>query len=86
MLAVGTPAVQVLGAVTAAVALGTAIALSTWSSRPILPALLLPVASTILVVFVIRAGYLGWRRGGILWRGTLYKTETLRSGARLRFP
>ncbi len=80
------PSVQTVGFVTAVIALVSGATMSLWARRPILPALLLPIESILLVGFVIRAGYLGWRRGGIIWRGTLYRTEQLRAGARVRFP
>lgn len=86
LLAFGAPTLQLAGALLTGLALGSAVTLSAWGRRPILPALLLPVASFVLAGFVLRAGYLGWRRGGICWRGTLYTTDTLRAGARVRFP
>ncbi len=86
MFALGMPVVQIAGAIAAVVALATTVAVSLWMDRPILPALLLPAASAILSGFVLRAGYLGYHRGGILWRGTLYKSEVLRAGARVQFP
>ncbi len=86
LFALGMPALQVAGAAIAVLALATTLAMSLWADRPILPALLLPVASAILAGFVLRAGWLGYRRGGILWRGTLYRTEVLRAGARVQFP
>ena len=86
LLPMGLPVLQAVGGITAVLALAAATALNAWARRPVLPALLLPVASIVLVGFVIRAGYLGWRRGGIVWRGTFYQTQMLRKGARVRFP
>ncbi len=40
----------------------------------------------VLALFVIRTAWLGWKRGGVVWRGTLYKSEELRKGRRVRFP
>lgn len=52
----------------------------------ILPLLLSPVAALVSLVLTVRSGWLGWRRGGVLWRGTLYASQGLREGRRIRFP
>lgn len=52
----------------------------------ILPLLLSPVAAVVSLVLTVRSGWLGWRRGGVLWRGTLYESRGLRAGRRIRFP
>ena len=59
---------------------------SVWFGRPWWPALFTPVAAVVSIGLLLRAGWLTVWRGGVLWRGTLYPTETLRRGARLRFP
>jgi glycosyltransferase involved in cell wall biosynthesis len=48
--------------------------------------LLFPVGSLLGIMTMIRSGYLGWKRGGILWRGTLYPTDLLKPGKRFFFP
>jgi hypothetical protein len=50
------------------------------------PILLSPVAALVSLVLTVRSGWLGWRRGGVLWRGTLYESRALRAGRRIRFP
>lgn len=57
-----------------------------WARKPIWPALLFPLGAAINVVLLMRAAWLGWRRGGIRWRTTFYPTELLLSGSRVRFP
>jgi len=49
-------------------------------------ALAFPLAAPILAAMFIRASVLGWRRGGVMWRGTLYRSADLRAGARIKFP
>lgn len=52
--------------------------------RPLLAGLLFPVAAVIAAAIWLRAGWLGWRRGGVLWRDTFYPSEQLRAAARVR--
>ncbi len=54
--------------------------------RPMLSAILFPVGSLINNLLLIRSGFVGWRNGGIRWRGTFYPTDILRQGQRVRFP
>jgi hypothetical protein len=54
--------------------------------RPILSAILFPIGSLINNLLLMRSGFVGWRNGGIRWRGTFYSTDTLRTGQRVRFP
>jgi hypothetical protein len=52
-----------------------------------IPAMLLsaPLGDLILVGVVVRAALLGARRGGLMWRGTLYPVAALRAGVRVKF-
>ncbi len=54
--------------------------------RPLLSALLFPAGSLINNWLLLRSGLVGWRNGGIQWRGTFYPTKILRNGQRVRFP
>jgi glycosyltransferase involved in cell wall biosynthesis len=40
--------------------------------------LVLPVTAILFIYSIIRASYLTYKRGGIMWRGTLYKLRELR--------
>jgi glycosyltransferase involved in cell wall biosynthesis len=40
--------------------------------------LVLPVTALLFIYSIIRASYLTYKRGGIMWRGTLYKLRELR--------
>jgi cellulose synthase/poly-beta-1,6-N-acetylglucosamine synthase-like glycosyltransferase len=64
----------------------TTVLLSQAARWRLLPILLTPILAPVTVALVWRAGYLGWRRGGAMWRGRLYRTEDLRRGARVRLP
>jgi hypothetical protein len=69
-----------------AAALGSSLILARWSKSRCLPALLFPLAAVVAAGILLRSGWLGYRRGGILWRGTLYPKDQLRAGRRLRIP
>jgi glycosyltransferase involved in cell wall biosynthesis len=49
-----------------------------WMGRSARTALTLPLGGLILFTIFVRAGWLGWRRGGVLWRGRLYPTALLK--------
>ena len=73
-------------AVTAAF-LASVLPLRGWGRRGLwLRAFGTPLVSPVVAFALLRAGLLGWRRGGAMWRGRLYRTEDLRRGARVRLP
>jgi len=62
------------------------LALSRWVGGKFVQALAGPLAVPLMAAILVRAAFLGWKRGGVLWRGTLYPTRMLRAGKRVFFP
>ncbi|MBL7132660.1 MAG: glycosyltransferase [Phycisphaerae bacterium] len=60
--------------------------LSRWAKVRAVPALAAPLAVLPLAIIFIRAAMIGRRRGGVVWRGTLYRAETLRKHMRVKLP
>jgi glycosyltransferase involved in cell wall biosynthesis len=60
-----------------------ALAFARWSKSPKLPAAFTPLTAPLSAIMAVRAGWLGWKRGGVVWRGTLYSSELLRENARI---
>lgn len=79
----GLPYVQYAAAGFLAAFVAVSYASSRWSGTRFLPSLLAPPAAIISAVLGVRAGILGYRRGGVHWRGTLYTSDTLKAGSRL---
>lgn len=54
-----------------------------WRQTAISPAylLLFPVSTVLFAVTILRSMFTAWRRGGVLWRGTLYPLKELRRNA-----
>ncbi|HPP54368.1 MAG TPA: glycosyltransferase [Thermoguttaceae bacterium] len=66
--------------------LGSIFLLHKTYREPIGPGLLFPLAVPLHGYFLLRAAWLGWRRGGVVWRGTLYPSALLRANQRVRAP
>jgi len=71
-------ALGLLGALAIALGIGVVALGERWMGRRMLPALLVPIGGLVMDWAVLRAGWMGWRRGGVLWRGTLYPSALLR--------
>ena len=67
-----------------AAAVACCLVLARWSKYRLLPGLLFPLAALIAAGVMLRSGWLGFRRGGILWRGTHYRKKQLLAGRRLK--
>ncbi|MFB3892408.1 MAG: glycosyltransferase family 2 protein [Phycisphaerae bacterium] len=86
VVAWGHPAIQWAGAVAAAT-IAAALALAArWFGRPMPSAALWPIGVFVMLSICVRATFLGVRRGGLMWRGTLYRSKNLREGMHVRFP
>ena len=62
------------------------VCLSRWAKERMVPALAAPLAVLPLAIVFVRAAMVGRRRGGVVWRGTLYPAETLREHMRVKLP
>ncbi|HYO59607.1 glycosyltransferase family 2 protein [Archangium sp.] len=86
-LAAGWPSwLRVLGVLGTGMALATCALASHVLRRPLVATLAFPVGTLLFVTILLRSGWLGWWRGGIVWRGTLYPTRMLRAGIRFESP
>jgi cellulose synthase/poly-beta-1,6-N-acetylglucosamine synthase-like glycosyltransferase len=86
LLPLGVPGLFWAGLLMAVAAVASTVIMHRWLRHRLLPGLLAPAGVVLGVLLFLRAGWLGFRRGGVVWRGTLYPSRQLRSGARVRFP
>jgi glycosyltransferase involved in cell wall biosynthesis len=75
------PALQILGAVTLMLATAQLGGLARSNGWNPLVALLWPVGALLFTAMMLRSGWLGWRRGGLVWRDSFYPTAMLREGS-----
>jgi hypothetical protein len=68
----------VLGGMMSAASLASAALGDRWAGRPMRAALLQPLGSLLMGWIIARAAIVGWRNGGVMWRGTLYPSALLR--------
>ena len=76
-------AVRLVAGAALATACAHQVMLARWTARSVLPALLFPFGMASMMFMAARSGWLAWRRGGIAWRGTLYRIDDLRAGRRI---
>ena len=83
-LPVGLPWLPLLGAGTLAVFVTAARILTRAFGAPLTSVLAsLPLGDLLMAYMIARATLLGVRRGGLVWRGTMYPTRLLRDGQRV---
>lgn len=87
LAAPGVPGLWIAGVVML-VAMAAVAVVQRWSlGQPRVATLLWsPAAALVSLVLTVRSGWLGFARGGVLWRGTLYPSALVRAGRRIRFP
>ena len=85
-LALGPAWLRALGGAALALGLPVGAATARWAGRPLLPSLAVPVGGLLCAAILLRSGLLGWRRGGVRWRGTFHSCAELRAGRRVSFP
>ena len=80
------PGLRWSGAAMLAAAVGCHAILARRSKGRLLPGLFFAPAALLAAGIMLRSGWLGVRRGGVVWRGTLYGKDQLRAGRRLKLP
>jgi len=73
-----------LAAAVPAIFLASSVPLALWARVRVLPAVITPLTTPISAAIMLWSAAAGLWRGGIVWRGTLYRTQTLRQGRRLK--
>ncbi len=82
-LALPSPAWRALSLAAGAMSLLSVVLLMHWAGRRVIAGLAYPFGLVALVAMVFRSAWLVWRRGGVVWRDTLYRVEELRAHSRL---
>lgn len=78
--------VRVLGGAVAAVFVVATVLFARWGRVSAWPGLLTPLLAPLFTALLLRTAWLGWRRDGIAWRGTVYRCQALREGMRVKIP
>ena len=78
-----TPLMLTAAAVMVVAHITSTVVINRWAGRRVLPGLLNFVLMPYAVVAFVRTTWLGWRRGGVAWRGTVYPSAVLRAGKRV---
>lgn len=61
------------------------VTVNRWLRRPMLPSFFPMLGWAFVAWPVLRAGWLGWKHGGIFWRGILYPSSLLKANQRVKF-
>ncbi|MHC4844848.1 MAG: glycosyltransferase [Planctomycetota bacterium] len=69
---------HVIGGLAVLSAVSAHILTERWMGRSPRSVITMPLGALILFTLFVRTGWVGWRRGGVLWRGTLYPSALLR--------
>ncbi len=77
------PYLNYLGLATVFLVILTSSMINKWMNGSILPAFFIPLGIPIMTYANFRAAWLGWKRKGIIWRGTYYSSEELKKGKRV---
>lgn len=86
VLPLGVPELVWPGAIMLAAAVVSSAIFCRWARRSVWPGLLFPVAAILGAALLLRSGWLGYRRGGVMWRGSHYPSAQLRAGCHVRIP
>ena len=73
-----------LGAAVVAAFVGSVVGVARWAKAPLVAGLAAPLVTPLVAALMVRVAWLGWRRGGVMWRGRLYPSTALRAGRRVR--
>jgi glycosyltransferase involved in cell wall biosynthesis len=87
LMAIGpTPEFRMAGMLLLIMAISVNVAMSKWGHGSIWVGLVYPVCVAIMAYILVRGAWVGYRRGGIIWRDTFYSKEELKKGQRIRIP
>ena len=76
------PLMRLAGAATLLISIIVSILVNKWMRQTVYSAFLWPLGTIFMTLFTLRSGFLALRRGGIIWRGTLYPLALLRAHRR----
>jgi hypothetical protein len=70
----------------AGLAVVSSVLINRFQGHAVIPSLLVPLGSVLMIAAMARGGILGAWRGGVVWRGTHYPSKALLEGRRIEFP